>query len=398
MTEEQSSFIGRPDREGNVTFRHNFEFITPEYFRSSVDKLVDTCEGKIIVTAHMGPDDDAIFSALAFKRQLEDTHPGKDVQLVMSEKTIHMWDNFAEPGEIIWAASQKVQEGDKNRDGDLMDYVQEGDLIIALDQGEPGFFSKQKDKWLNRQGIKAVVLDHHDARNPNTDEGWITNATSTAELLTRIYKPEEISPEVAALLYLGMSGDTRNFSFKPDYGQVKVTADSLLAKAGASYQELRGKIIKEPSAQKYEQAYKQHMKVVEPPNDALPKITYSFISAEENQPIPGTENPSFHQFITRRDVMYDMSQSDPEGLMLTVVKLPSGDKYSVMMRRGNNNKFDLNQYAKEFGRGGAPGAATIDISPNEEQIKQEMAENNLDTSEEAVASLVTKMLYKKLQG
>ena len=127
------------DREGNLQFKHNFEMVTPEYFRSRLDSAIAQTTGDIVITAHTMPDDDAIFSALAARELIASQHPDKQVKIVLSEQRIGMWNNFSGAQDIIWAASETTPDG---RPGDLVDHLHSGDLLLALDQGEPRFFPK----------------------------------------------------------------------------------------------------------------------------------------------------------------------------------------------------------------------------------------------------------------
>lgn len=399
-TYEQLTFISGTDREGNLQFKHNFEMVTPEYFRSRLDNAISETKGSIIITAHSMPDDDAIFSALAARELISSQNPGKQVKIVLSEKRIGMWDNFTGAQDIIWAASETTQDG---KPGDLVDHLQSGDLLLALDQGEPRFFSKRPAELAARNDIRTLILDHHPAGNPQMHEGFIQQTTSAAELLAKIYDLSEVSPQAAALLYMGMSGDTRNFSFRADYGATKVLADQLLEKSGQSYTDLESQKIREPQMAAYIEMFQRNTQVIEPPNGTnLPRITYSYITSDEYRSLPPADNTEFQQFIGRRDAMYEMSQSDSEGVMFTLVPIEpdsSGqERYSVMFRRGNHNRTDVSRLAKILDNGGGhPSAASGRFVFSEgatSELNTLRQENSNLSTEEYVAAKVTQLIYQ----
>lgn len=269
------------------------------------------------------------------------------------------------------------------------------DLIIALDQGSADFFSQYPERWFQSRHVRKVVLDHHEARRPPMDDGYIANASSTCELIARIYGIDEIDEKNSALLYLGMCSDTGSFSYKKEYGDAKQLGELLANKAGKTDQELRELKTREPAAEKYEEAYFKNIAIIMPPDEKLPQLIYSYLTREEATLISSLENPKYHRSRVRSGIMHHMSQMNDEGVMFTILPSTEGLKrksYSIMLRRGNNNNLNLNELAKTFGRGGHDGAASFDFSIEISDLNHLMKDNNL-SEWEAIAQKISEIVY-----
>jgi nanoRNase/pAp phosphatase (c-di-AMP/oligoRNAs hydrolase) len=198
-----------------------------------------------------------------------------------------------------------------------------------------------------------------------------------------------------------MSADTGNFSFKEDYGDVKMMADMLLQKSGKTREELMQMKVHEPLAEKYWEAYTRNFGIYTPEDPNMPQIVYSFLTPEDTTLVDELENPNYYRTAVRRGFMYNMSLRDENGIMLTVLPqyAPEGKTRpaSIMLRRGKKSNFNINEFARKFGKGGHEGAATIEFSVKTAVLEEFKKEHNITSNELALTLMIINSIYEKIK-
>jgi phosphoesterase RecJ-like protein len=153
---------------------------------------------RFLLTAHEGPDGDALGSLLGLHQVL--TQLGKDSVMFMAAK------EFPLPIEYRFLPLEEVFH---EAPADMADRT-----VIFLDCGN---IDRMPVEWLTAGGNDVINIDHH---HDNTCFGDInlveTEASCTAEIvydLARLLEAK-ITPEIASALYVGLITDTGKFMYE----------------------------------------------------------------------------------------------------------------------------------------------------------------------------------------
>lgn len=178
----------------------------------SIDKLRDMLSDKtqkIVVVSHSNPDGDAIGSALAWRRVLEEH--GCDAHCVVPNKY---------PYFLEWMSDiSKVHVFKDEATGQIARTIADADLIFCLDFNLISRLESLTDAINANTKAKKVLIDHH--LNPPVELYDLifshVEASSTSylvyKIIERLYGTHAIDYAVAESLYVGMMTDTGNFSF-----------------------------------------------------------------------------------------------------------------------------------------------------------------------------------------
>jgi phosphoesterase RecJ-like protein len=164
-------------------------------------KLVDSAE-KIVITSHMGPDDDSISSVLALYFILHEKYPEKNIRIIYSSERNDRWAYFENFEKIEFVA-------------EIAECLNNGDLLIGLDANAYNRFSKDETRLSNFSG-KKICIDHH-ANPPDAFDLSLIETTSSSNsenIYTLFYQDRpSIPPRIAEIILLGILGDTGNLRF-----------------------------------------------------------------------------------------------------------------------------------------------------------------------------------------
>jgi bifunctional oligoribonuclease and PAP phosphatase NrnA len=169
---------------------------------------------RFLLTAHEGPDGDALGSLLGLHNVL--TQLGKDSVMFMAAK------EFPLPIEYRFLPLEEVFH---EAPADMADRT-----VIFLDCGN---IDRMPVEWLTAGGNEVINIDHH---HDNTCFGDINlvevDASCTAEIvydLARLLEAK-ITPEIASALYVGLITDTGKFMYENTNAHThRVAADLIEA-------------------------------------------------------------------------------------------------------------------------------------------------------------------------
>lgn len=168
----------------------------PAEFVESIREIVNRGE-KFYITTHVGPDGDAIGTALAWKLALE--AQGKTVVYVSRDG--------------VPASSKFVPHADE-----VLTSPPDGfkpDVVFILDcDGTPARVASPYE--IIEQCPLRVLIDHHRTSEPVFEQNWIdASEPATATMIYRLVNALgwEISAEMAAGMMCGLSTDTGHFRF-----------------------------------------------------------------------------------------------------------------------------------------------------------------------------------------
>lgn len=172
----------------------------PAAVATDLDRVVDALRAgeRFLLTAHEGPDGDALGSLLAMHHILRQL--GKDSVMFLDAK------EFPLPVEYRFLPLEEVFH---EPPADVVDRT-----LVFLDCGN---IDRMPVEFLQRDGARVLNIDHH---HDNTRFGSVnlvdTAASCTAEIVLEVAKRlgAEITPEIASALYVGLVTDTGKFMYE----------------------------------------------------------------------------------------------------------------------------------------------------------------------------------------
>jgi phosphoesterase RecJ-like protein len=172
----------------------------PEIATTDLERVASELRGRdrFLLTAHEGPDGDALGSLLGLHQVL--TQLGKDSVMFMAAK------EFPLPIEYRFLSLEEVFH---EAPADMADRT-----VIFLDCGN---IDRMPVEWLTAGGNDVINIDHH---HDNTCFGDInlveTKASCTAEIVYDLARllGAKITAEIASALYVGLITDTGKFMYE----------------------------------------------------------------------------------------------------------------------------------------------------------------------------------------
>jgi phosphoesterase RecJ-like protein len=169
---------------------------------------------RFLLTTHENPDGDALGSLLALHRILRSL--GKDSVMFLAAK------EFPLPVEYRFLPLEEVFH---EPPADHVDRV-----VVFLDCGN---IDRMPVEWLKRENARILNIDHHHDNTRFGDVNLVdTGASSTAEIIFGLVKElgAQLTPEVAAALYVGLITDTGRFMYEnTDAGSHRMAAELIEA-------------------------------------------------------------------------------------------------------------------------------------------------------------------------
>lgn len=170
--------------QGNIDY---YKVLDSE-FKEKFDKKVKS-SSNIILTTHIGPDDDAISSILAIYYYMVSILKinNRKVSMVITGGVKTKWEYFQN--------FKKIRFVD-----DLSNFIGESDLIIKLDGSEWKRLSNLEENYKNY----SICIDHHEVRRPHSNlQMVVKKATSTAEVIYELfYADRKLKKEICEILLL----------------------------------------------------------------------------------------------------------------------------------------------------------------------------------------------------
>jgi len=155
----------------------------------------------IILLCHQNSDPDAICSAYAFSRLLKRLKPKLEIEVAAAEGPSKI------SARILQTINMDLSENPRFKDADA---------FILLDTNNLQQLGSWKEE-IEKLNKAVIVIDHH-VKHPETEKiarlSIINEASSTCEIVYRLFKEAEIKPrkDEALAMFLGISYDSRHFA------------------------------------------------------------------------------------------------------------------------------------------------------------------------------------------
>jgi phosphoesterase RecJ-like protein len=286
---------------------------------------------RFLLTTHEGPDGDALGSLLAMHAILEQL--GKDAVMFLAAK------EFPLPVEYRFLPLEEVFH---EPPADVVDRT-----LVFLDCGN---IDRMPVEFLQRDGAHILNIDHH---HDNTRFGTVnlvdTDASCTAEIVYELAKllGSEITPEIAAALYVALVTDTGMFMYE-NTGPAAHRMAAELIEAGVDVNDTYRRLYERVPAEKLSLVARAIEKI-ERLDDGRLAVTY--ISSEDYEATGASEE------LTEGIIDYLRAL---EGARLAAVvrdKTDGGALARKVSLRSTDGSVDVSAIARKHGGGGHARAA-----------------------------------------
>jgi bifunctional oligoribonuclease and PAP phosphatase NrnA len=189
---------------------------TTDIGSSAIERVADEIRGRerFLLTAHEGPDGDALGSLLGMHRLL--TQLGKDSVMFLAAK------EFPLPIEYRFLPLEEVFH---EAPADMADRA-----AIFLDCGN---IDRMPVDFLSAEGVYTINIDHHHDNTLFGDVNLVeVDASCTAEIVYElaVLLGARITPEMAVALYVGLVTDTGKFMYENTNARThRIVADLIEA-------------------------------------------------------------------------------------------------------------------------------------------------------------------------
>lgn len=311
--------------------------IIKEELIQKVKREIDDAE-KIVIVSHVGPDGDAMGSALGLWHYLMTLEKEPQVIVPTTPPDFLMWMPGAD--NILVYVEEKEKSEQK---------ISEAELIFAVDFNTPSRLAMLADVVVNSNARK-VMIDHH--LNPDEDFADIIishpEISSTSELIFRLICRmghfSLINLGCAEAIYTGMMTDTGGFTYNSNHEEIYTIIYELI-KIGVDKDAIYRKVYDTFSEQRMRlQGYCIYKKMKIYPEFQAALITLSRTEMEEFQYVNGDAEGFVNIPLSIKDVVFSVfMREDP-------------DKIKISLR--SHGTFPANKFAEEiFGGGGHLNAA-----------------------------------------
>ena len=290
----------------------------------------------IAISGHTNPDGDCVGSCLGLCTYILDQYPNKEVDVLLEP--------INKKFQFMKHADEIMHEKESQKPYDL---------YISLDCTEPERLNQYKAYYEDAKD--TICIDHHVTNTGFGNLRFIDpEASSTCEILFRLFDYDKISFDCAQDLYLGIVHDTGVFKHSNTTRSVMEIAGALIEKG------VKPDFIIDETF--YKKTYIQ--------NQILGRALMESILLLDGQMI--------FSVITKKDFdLYEITSDDLDGIIdqlrvtegvecaLFLYEKESGE-YKVSMR--SNGKVDVSKIARTFGGGGHVRAAGCTMTGNVRDI------------------------------
>lgn len=307
--------------------------------------------GSIAIAGHINPDGDCVGSCLGLYTYIKEQYPETVVDVLLEPIS----DKFSF---LKYAGEIRQEERERY------------DLFLSLDCSDIGRLGRYS--VLLEKCIHSVCIDHHYTNQGFGDTRFIyPESSSTSEVIYQLLLEDEISPECASALYMGIVHDTGVFKHSNTTRKCMEIAGALIEKG----------------------AHPEHII-----DDTFYKKTYlqnQILGRALMESILMLDGKVIFSIITKKDfVFYGIDSSDldgvidqlrvTEGIECAILLYEKEDGvYKVSLRA--NDLVDVSAIAMEFGGGGHVKAAGCTVSGNPRDVVMNIVrrvEEQLDTNED----------------
>ncbi len=191
-----------------------------------------------VLTTHVNPDGDGLGSEVAFYHYLKSLG-----------KTVAIWNHNPIPGNYAFLDPNGIMEvfGEKRH----RERLKQIEVVFILDISD-WYRLKEFGKWLSRQDLPVVCVDHHpDGERFSMLDFIVTEASSTGEIVYDILKAlhAPITNAIAEALYTAVLTDTGSFRFNNTTAKAHRMAAEFLEQ-GIDFHSIYEKIYEKESPEK----------------------------------------------------------------------------------------------------------------------------------------------------
>lgn len=305
---------------------------------SLLEKLKES--RSVCILGHVRPDGDAYGSTLGFGLSLE-----------AAGKTVHLFNQEGMNATYSFLPGAEKLKTTPSKSPDC-------DLVVSVDTSVESRLGAAFMGWNRKVDLN---IDHH-VSNTNYGQLNLIDSTlpATAALLLKIIQAGSLPlpPETASNLFVGLSTDTGSFRYRGTTGETFQAAASLVA-AGADSAELSRHCYQSVTPQKFE----------------LTRLALQTIRFEKDRRL------GFMELTPEMFLASGATGADTEGLVdflqdIQTVTLAAlfefRDSENLKVSLRSKGEVNVSQLASEFGGGGHPSAAGINLKGSARELQHKI--------------------------
>jgi len=168
-------------------------------FREKFYALIEA-SSRVVITAHLSPDDDSLGSVMALHEILKTTYPAKDITILYGAQSSVRHHSFTNYKYIQFVP-------------DIAEHLENVDMLVVLDVNNYNRISKKPE--LLEQVPTRVVIDHHASTSDSFTLSLIDKTySSNSELVYQIFADTTtLTKSLAESILLGVLGDTGGLAY-----------------------------------------------------------------------------------------------------------------------------------------------------------------------------------------
>jgi phosphoesterase RecJ-like protein len=373
-------------------------------FKQRLIEEIEKSTGRIFITSHMKPDYDSMCSSIALLKILRKKFPDKFIQILISDIHINEWDDLYEKEDVIW-----IDQLNKNEDNiskkelhNMFEFLTPSDVLIGLDGNSYDRFVPADSRDIRAkmpffQSIKTFIIDHHQGEPDACTASYIeSTATSTCEILAKMFKEETENQEIAKILIWGIMTDTGFFEFIRIHNvDIFDTIKSLFLKTGyKSIEEVKSRFKTDEVTFDYLQVIHSNRQKNTKEQNGLPLCVYSYVNTKDYT------DETKRELANAKSMFFGQAKRIERFQLFWIVSPTSKtNQYSIAFR--SKEGLDVATLAeKYFGGGGHTNASGGRYKLTEEnlaQLEKERAINPSFGDGEFVNNLVMQIMLNDVE-
>jgi len=326
-------------------------------FKQKFDSLVID-SGKILITTHQNPDEDAISSALSTKSYIEKKFSSKNVEIKITDGRniqLNHLENF-----------HKIKYID-----DIKNIIDNFDLLVFVD-GNAHYRFSNKLTAKDIENSKSIAIDHHTDEKINYELKYIETGKSSCaelvyELLIKNDSDVKVDEELAKEVLTGILGDTAGLRYiRKNNSSTLLTVKELVELGDLNLEKMLTNQFQMSSDvfEGYRELVKNTQNITLKNKGVNLKLTYSFIEKDkffELKEKYGDINDSIYKVNILRLI---------EGHNFGFIVMPEDESSFKISFRSQPGAPNVRLLAEQFEIGGGHDpAAGASYEPTEEEIK-----------------------------
>lgn len=345
-------------------------------FTKKLQQIIKKSTGRVFITSHMKPDYDSVCSSLALQKILRSQFPDTQIQILFSEIWIHEWDDLYKKDDIIWIDQLNKDEIASDRQlHNIFEFLTPNDVLICLDGNTYDRFVPADSKYIREklpffQTITTILIDHHQGDADNATLTYIDpHATSTCEIIARMFDSDIMNKEIALLLLWGILTDSGFFDFVRihNIGIFDIVKTLFLKSECQSIEEVKQRFKTDEETFDYLQVLHTNRQKITSGENGIPLSLYSYVNTKDYT------DETKRELATAKSMFFSQLRKLERFMLFWIISPTSKqNQYSIAFR--SKEGIDVASISRDYFNGGghtnAAGGRYAFTKDEKEDIKK----------------------------